>query len=86
MYWFRAHRAGKAVELRWRTAQERDLLGFQLYRDGKRVNRSLIAAKRSGQSAGTVYRFVDRPPGSVYRLEGVKLNGSRVRLASANSR
>jgi hypothetical protein len=83
-YWFRAHRTGKAVELGWRTAQETDLLSFQLYRDGKRVG-GLIAAKRSGESRGATYRFVDRRAGSVYRLEGVKLNGARVRLASTSS-
>lgn len=59
----RAVRAG--VELRWRTAQENGLLGFNVFRGTRngelvKVNRTLIAAKAAGQGRGAVYRFLDR--------------------------
>ena len=74
----RALRAG--VELRWRTASEADLAGFNVYREqnGKRtkVNRSLIASKGRGG-----YTFVDRAVAKRkavrYWIQTVSLDGSR---------
>jgi hypothetical protein len=61
------------------------LLGFDLYRRaGKRnirLNKKLITAR--SKAAGGSYTYIDRrraPAG--YRLEGVKLDGSRVWLGS----
>ena len=64
-----------------RTASELRAAGFNVYREGVRLNRALIAAKRSGKAAGAAYRFVDRaaPRGgsSSYRLQVVDLKGKR---------
>jgi len=52
----------RGLLLRWRTASEVDLLGFQVYRSRghswRRVSHSPIAAK--GSVAGASYRFLDR--------------------------
>jgi hypothetical protein len=52
----------RGLLLRWRTASEIDLLGFQVYRlrghSWRRVSHSPIAAK--GSVAGASYRFLDR--------------------------
>ena len=80
---FVARRSGRAVELRWRTASDVGNLGFNVYRDAARLNERLIPAGR------TSYRYLDRPPrgGSfVYRLQGVKLDGSRAWLGSVRVR
>ena len=72
-------RAGE-VALRWRTAQERDALGFHVWRSSggawKRVDARLIPAQ--GSLRGHTYGFVDRGvrPGTYrYRLELVGLKG-----------
>lgn len=79
-------RAGaRGVILTWRTESEAGLLGFNLWRRGpngavRKLNRTLIAAKRSGQPVGATYRFVDRaarPRRFTYRLEVVSLAGAR---------
>jgi carboxypeptidase family protein len=76
---FLAMRTKKAVAVSWRTRTEAQILGFNLLRNGKKLNRGLIAAKHSGQARGSTYRFVDRPAGrsAKYRLQVVDLNGRR---------
>ena len=80
----------RSVLLRWRTASEAKLLGFNVVRfsGGRtvRVNRSLIRAKTHG-SGGASYRLVDRAvrPGSqyTYRLQAVALNGTKTWIGTA---
>jgi len=59
---FTGMRAGRSVVLRWHTATEADLLGFQVYRSRggswRRITHSLIPA--TGSLSGASYRFVDR--------------------------
>lgn len=82
---FAATPTASGVRLTWRTAQERDVLGFEVYRTapGKavRVNRSLVAARHSGTARGAAYRLVDRSvrggAKATYRLRLVHLDGSR---------
>ena len=72
----------RGVLVRWRTASEVGLLGFNLYREvrGKRVkvNRSLIRAR--GGTSGAAYRFLDRRAtrgSGRYWIQAVNLDGSR---------
>lgn len=72
----------QGVLLRWRTASEADLLGFQVYRSRgqawRRITHSLVVAK--GTVAGARYRFVDRAAkagSSVrYRIKAVHKDGT----------
>jgi hypothetical protein len=82
---FSAARAGNAVRLRWRTGAEARLLGFDLYRRvgqrNIRLNKTLIPAQ--GKAGGGSYTYVDRRRAPArYRLEAVKVDGSRVWLGS----
>jgi hypothetical protein len=85
---FNARREKASVRLRWHTARETSLLGFNLYRrDARgavRLNRGLIRSVFGGTPVGRAYSFLDRrPTGSraVYALEAVELNGIRTILA-----
>ena len=55
----------QGIQLSWQSAQENDLIGFNIYRsespDGPQVqiNYELIAAITPGQLQGNAYRFVD---------------------------
>ena len=87
---FSATRSGKGVLLRWRTASEVDLLGFNVYRElrGKKVkvNRFLIRAR--GAASGAAYRFLDRGAmrtSGRYWLQAVNLDGSRSWLTRASA-
>ena len=74
---FRAQRTGAKVVLRWRTGNELDVVGFDLYRGQIRLNQTLIRAKHAGQERGASYTFRTRAtPGSAYRLRVVKRDGS----------
>ena len=77
---------GAVVQVSWRTGSETKALGYNLYRSTgsgpyRKVNRGLIAAKRSGESIGAAYRFVDRSvrrgKAYAYRLQVVDLAGKR---------
>lgn len=77
---------GGQVQLNWETASETDLLGFNLYRaqgeDGLplKVNPSLIAAQKAGQTSGAVYAYfdaVERGTFYLYELELVTTTGTR---------
>jgi hypothetical protein len=85
---FAARRTGHGVERRWRTAQETALLGFNVYRSGVKVNRTLIAAR--GAVSGAGYRLVDRSgrvgAASTYRLQAVHADGTRVWIGRAVTR
>lgn len=79
-----AVRAPRGAVIRWRTASELQLLGFNLYREhnGSRVKlaRSLIQSVGKG-TRGHAYSWRDRslPTGRrvVYRLQAVSLSGER---------
>ncbi|MFN2468322.1 MAG: FG-GAP-like repeat-containing protein [Gaiellaceae bacterium] len=85
---FAALRTPHGVELRWRTAQEASLLGFDVYRSGVKLNRTLIAAR--GGAGGAVHRLFD--PGarvraaSTYRLQAVRLDGTRIWIGKATAK
>lgn len=80
---FSAKRAAKGVTIRWRTAQEVSLLGFNVLRStGARftkVNKLLVPAKR--RVTGAAYSFVDRTARKgvayTYRLQSVGMDGSK---------
>ena len=80
---FSAHRAGRGVLVRWRTASEAETLGFNVFRQvhGKRVrlNRHLLPAR--GSISGGSYSYVDRRAptrGALrYWLQVVDADGSR---------
>ena len=73
--------AARGIVLRWRTASELGLLGFNVYRGTgatkRKLNRSLIRAK--GSPAGASYSWLDRgaKKGSRYWLQVVNAEGSR---------
>ncbi len=67
------------VAVTWRTGSQNGVLGFNVWRSGTKVNRTLVAAH--GRPAGASYRFVDRgvQPGRAYtyRLQLVHGDGTR---------
>jgi hypothetical protein len=72
------------VTVRWRTASEVEVIGFNVYRKTssgplRKVNRALVAAK--GGATGAGYRFVDRSTRAgvvyTYRLQVVDVDGTR---------
>jgi hypothetical protein len=80
---FTASRSSSGVLLRWRTASEPGLLGFNVYRQvgrsGVRLNRRLIASAGSA-TAGHGYSYRDRRRASKqarYWLQVVHLDGTR---------
>jgi hypothetical protein len=77
-------RAGATIA--WRTAEETDALGFNVYRVNARgaltrVNPTLIRARHSGRTTGALYRFLDRGAtrrnATTYKLQLVDLQGKR---------
>jgi hypothetical protein len=74
---FASTRSRRAVVVTWRTGTEARVVGFNLFRNGVKVNRVLIAAKRPGGTGGAAYHFVDRhaPRVAAYRLQVVDLKG-----------
>ncbi|MFN2467487.1 MAG: FG-GAP repeat domain-containing protein, partial [Gaiellaceae bacterium] len=85
---FSARSSRQGVELRWRTGAEAMLLGFDVYRAGVRLNRPLIAAR--GEAGGAGYRLLDRGArvGAtyLYRLQAVRLDGTRAWIAKATTK
>jgi hypothetical protein len=86
---FTGRRTSKTVRLGWRTASEADMLGFNVYRFAHgtkaKVNRGLIAAKRSGTARGASYSLVDTRAGrasATYRLQIVSPSGRRAWAAT----
>jgi subtilisin-like proprotein convertase family protein len=84
---FTAQRASRGVQLRWRTVNEAQALGYNVYRSaaGKltKVNRSLIAARHTGMASGAAYSLVDRRTARAYRLQVVDTHGKRAWAAAA---
>jgi len=76
---FSARRAGSTVRVTWRTGSETGIAGFNVFRNGTKLNRTLITAKLSGRAEGATYRFVDRHAQRQprYRLQVVGLTGRR---------
>ncbi len=78
---FATTRVQGGVAVVWRTGTEAAILGFNVFRDGSRLNSKLVPAKRSGQARGAAYRFLDRTArrGSfhTYRLQIVDLKAGR---------
>jgi hypothetical protein len=77
----------RIVSVRWKTAAEPDLLGFNVYREvGKKrtkLNKALIGSK--GAVAGASYKWLDRLPKTLkaspcYRLEAVSGTGTKTPL------
>ena len=75
---FSAHRAARGVLVRWRTASEFNLLGFNVYGtvNGKRVRVNQRLIRTHGRGA---YSFLDRKPAKAarYWIQAVNLDGSR---------
>jgi hypothetical protein len=90
---FTARPARTGVVLRWRTAQETEVVGFNLYRrrhsGHTKMNRVLIPAQFTGRANGGTYRWLDRGSRSraprEYRLQAVQLSGTKVWLGIARS-
>lgn len=87
---FRGLATAQGVELLWRTASERDVLGFNVWRGQKKVNRALVPAKAVRPSGGASYRIIDRTARAgktyTYRLQVVDLDGARSWRGSARVR
>jgi hypothetical protein len=85
-------RTASGIVVRWRTANESDVLGYNLWRvaAGKtaKLNRSLIVARASGRAAGAAYSVVDRAAvrraAYTYRLQAVGRDGKRYWLGSTS--
>jgi hypothetical protein len=78
---FTAAPVARGIMLRWRTASEGGVLGFNVYRGAgaraRKLNHSLIRTK--GSPAGASYSWLDRgaKSGSRHRLQVVNADGSR---------
>ena len=83
---FAAQATRRGVELRWRTVQETTLLGFDVYRAGVKLNRTLIPARGSA-ARGAAYRLLDRSARvgtmATYRLRAARADGSRAWIGRA---
>ena len=80
---FRATRSSRGVELRWWTASENGVLGFNVFRGSKRVNARVIRAH--GGTGGASYRVLDRGARGAprYRLEILWADGRRTSLSTS---
>jgi hypothetical protein len=81
-----AVRTRAGVSIRWRTASETNLVGFNVYRGELRLSRRLVLAR--GSTGGHAYSWRDRAPATVrrtYRIQAVLVNGSRVWLGAVRS-
>ena len=81
----RAQRTSRGVLVRWRTAQEAQLLGFNVYREvgAKRVRVNGLVPPTGGASVtGHAYSFLDRRAAKNgklrYWVQAVALDGSRI--------
>jgi hypothetical protein len=71
------------VVVRWRTASETGVLGFNVYRGNVRLNHRLVVAR--GSTRGHAYSWRDRSSTSirgVYRIQAVLATGAKVWLGS----
>jgi hypothetical protein len=83
---FGARWRGKQVAVSWRTASEVEILGFNVFRSVgrgpfRKLNRTLISAKRVGSARGGAYQIADpavkRSKTYTYRLQMVSPSGKR---------
>jgi hypothetical protein len=75
-----ARTAAQKVILRWQPGTENGLLGYVLYRQGTRLTKHLVVAGRRP------YRYLDKTASAGplgYRLQAVRLDGTRVWLGTA---
>ena len=86
----RAGRTPGGVVLRWRSASESDLLGFNVYRQSRdklvKLNRTVIPSVFGGTARGHAYSWLDRgapAEKATYRLQAVSLSGKRKWVGSA---
>jgi hypothetical protein len=82
-----ARRTGTFVSVTWRTRSEVGVMGFNIWRGGQKLNRSLIPAR--GGQPGRSYRFVDRSNRRtvpIYRLEVISVSGARSWVGPIRSR
>ena len=83
---FSARAAGRAVVLRWRTGSEVGLAGFNLYRGGLRLNRSLVPAVGDARGHAYVWRGRTAPARHAsYRLQLVRTDGARAWFGPART-
>ncbi len=83
---FTAQPSGRSIVLRWRTASEARVSGFNVYRGATRLNRSLIRAKGTASGHAYVWR-ASLPKGTreaSYRLQAVSVDGTRTWVASVH--
>jgi hypothetical protein len=76
---FAAAVAENRVVVRWRTISEAGILGFNVFRNGLKLNANLILANAAADG-GASYAFVDRDARrglSLYRLQRVNVDGTR---------
>jgi hypothetical protein len=88
---FGAGRTGAAVAVRWTTANESDVAGYNVWRvaAGKAVklNHSLVLARSAGRVGSSSYRLADRfaaRTAVTYRLQAVAVSGKRYWLATTS--
>jgi hypothetical protein len=80
---FTAARVAHSLVLRWRTAGETGIAGFELDRGTARLNPRLIVA--GGTALGRAYVFRTRPAPGLYRLVVVRLDGTRTVAATTRA-
>jgi hypothetical protein len=88
---FAAKRTGAAVAVRWKAANESDIVGYNVWRvaAGKAVklNRSLVPARSAGRAGSSSYRVADRfgaRTAVTYRLQALDVSGKRSWLATTS--
>ncbi|MFN2467188.1 MAG: M14 family zinc carboxypeptidase [Gaiellaceae bacterium] len=82
---FGARWTKRGVSVSWRTAAETQVAGFNVWRSNgktwRKVNRTLVPARRAGRTSGAGYTLLDRSarrgPYYTYRLQLVDLKGRR---------
>jgi hypothetical protein len=83
-----ATRTPQGVRVAWKVASANGVAGYNVYRAGQKLNRGLIVSKGS-LSLGT-YSWLDRAASKTgritYRLQIVKLDGTRAWLGTATVR
>ncbi len=78
---FSAARSSAGILVRWRTASEAGVLGFNVYRKSAgrrvRVNRNLVSSRHGSRGSGYAYRDRRPPRGGAarYWLEAVSMTG-----------
>ena len=87
---FTADRTLRGVTLRWHTAHETTVVGFNVYRHQRsklvKVNRTLIPSVSRGTASGHRYSWLDRRAtrgDATYRLQAVSLSGKRSWIGTA---